>query len=122
MPGTISFDLTIPANTTKAAPVEKKAAIGPCTIKSIAVQFPAGCQYLAQLKVTIAAHQNPRLPLLPSQSSGDDALDYIALDDTKGAQEFPVMAEVRHHTIIYVDAWNLDTANQHELKVIINME
>lgn len=118
--GSLSLDLTIPANTTQAAPVIVQNPIGPGKIKSIKLQFPAGCQYLARVQINIAAFGNARQPIVPSQASGNNALDYVALDND--VQDFPLDLVLKHTTILYAYGWNTDATNQHEVKVVINLE
>ena len=120
MGGTISLDVTAPASTTEANAVESSVPVGPGTIKSIIAQFPAGCQYLAKLQVSIAGFGHSRMPLLPSQTLGASALRYIALDND--VQEFPVGLKLYWTTMLYARLWNDDSDNQHDIKVIINME
>ncbi len=118
----ISLDLTITKNYPKAthAPVEVKAAVAPGKIKSITLQFPAGCQYQAKVQVNISTDENTHMPLLPTPSGGYDNLDYIALDDF--VQEFPVNFKLEHYAVLYAWGWNEDTVNDHEVKVIVNLE
>ncbi len=123
MAGTLSFDLNILASTLiTGSPLQVKAPVGPGKIIEIAVQFPPGCQYLAKLQVNVGAPGNPHFPILPSQISGNDALKYIALDSTTGAQKFAMSVKLTQQTYLYLWGWNDDTANAHELKVIVTLE
>lgn len=115
---TISLDLTIPAGTTypTAAPIEKKAYIGPCKIEEIWLQFPSGCQYTAKVNVSVSTQNSSKQLILPRIQTGD-SLGYIALDNAY--TPFSVDVDVESPAILYADGWNDDGANQHEIKVVV---
>lgn len=117
----ISLDLTIPANYNLAShvPVESKVNLPPCKIKGAILQFPAGCQYLAEVTLYASRQGQAKQQILP-RPMGGDSLNYIALDDF--VHEFPIDVDGIDPFTLYANGWNEDAANQHEIKVIVLIE
>ena len=52
-----SYEITVPANTLKTAPVEQEMALAAGVIRQVAIQFPAGCNALVHVQVMERDHQ-----------------------------------------------------------------
>ena len=67
------YDLTVPANTLKAAPVELEAPLNAGTVTRVEVQFPAGCSAMVGVSIFRSEHQV--WPGDPDEDiAGEDAL------------------------------------------------
>lgn len=100
----VSF--TIPANTTKAAPLEQHVKLSHGVIHRVEVGFPSGCAGLAHLQILEGAHHV--WPTNPAGSFNTD--DYtIPIDDYYELFEEP-------YTLTLV-GWNEDDTFSHTLEV-----
>ncbi len=98
------FDLTIPANTTQAAPTTLEAHVSAGNVTQVEVQIPLGCKGLTHVQVLDSTHQ-----LWPSNPDanikGDDAR--IVWREDHDMDDFP-------YTLI-LRGWNEDDSYPHTI-------
>lgn len=94
--------LTLPANTSKAEPVDEFLKVSPGTLKKIEIQFPPGCAGLVHVQI----HHLERLswPSGGADSFIGDTFPLIFEEDHK-------ILEIPRHFLIR--GWNLDDTYPH---------
>lgn len=105
-----NYAVTIPKNTTKAAPVDTLLQLTRGTIVNMELQFPSGVIALAHVQLYVGGHQ-----LYPSNPDGDfatsnETIDWpVELDLDTGANQLRFIG------------WNTDASFDHTITVRVVM-
>lgn len=95
-----TYNLTVPAGTTNASPVSYKMALSAGKIKTVEIDFPAGCHSLVNIRIM---RQNSQIvPLSTGQYiTGDDETITANVDKELGTVDFSVTLEGSSPTAVY---------------------
>lgn len=104
------FKLTIPANTTSAAPTEEVVEISPGRVVAVEIQFPRGCFALVHVAILQELHQ-----LWPSNPDGDIAAEWanIHFEEDHLIDQEPYQLTLR--------GWNEDDTFPHTITFRFNI-
>ena len=99
-----SYEITVPANTLKTAPVEQEMALAAGVIRQVAIQFPAGCNALVHVQVMERDHQ-----LFPTNLDTDIAASGFVL---QWAEDYELVDAPYSLKAVL---WNDDDTYQHKI-------
>ena len=98
------YSLTIPANTTAAAPVTDLVDIVHGVLRHVSVSFPPGCAALAHITVLQHEHQ-----IIPANAGGDLAWDDLTISWPEDIE----LVEVPYR--LKLVGWNEDDSYPHTI-------
>ena len=105
-----SYDLVLPANTTKTAPVTLDCPVSPGILSRVVVVFPSGHAGLTHLRIMQWSHQ-----LYPTNEDGSLSGDGEVLD-------WPEELELRDSPLVFrLVGWNDDDTYQHTITVRLDI-
>jgi len=103
-----SKHLTIPANTSEAAPYKTQFLVNQGVIYRIWITFPGGCVGLVKLRILHQGH-----PILPVEKDA-----YITGNNY--TYEYPLMEEIiTSPETLSIEAWNEDDTYSHKIDIQI---
>jgi hypothetical protein len=106
-----AFTLSIPANTTKAVPVEGEALLTAGFVRKVALRFPRNCAGLAHVVILHARHQ-----VWPANEAEDLAADGAILE---WADEYLLLPAGARLILV---GWNDDDTYPHKISFWFNVE